>query len=51
MKIGFSIFWKIEVDDNIDSLNVDTTSEKIRADQIAADAVAEIVEDTITVVL
>lgn len=29
MQISFRIFWEIKVDDHIDSLDIDTTSEKI----------------------
>jgi hypothetical protein len=29
MQISLGVLWEIKVDDNIDSLNVDTTSEEI----------------------
>lgn len=51
MKIGFGVLGEIKVDNNVNSLDIDTTGEEIRADKIAADAITEIVEDAITVVL
>ena len=49
MEIGFSILGEIKVDDNVDGLNINTTCQKIGANEIAADPVTEIVEDTIAV--
>ena len=49
MKIRLRILRKVEVDDHIHSLDIDTTSEKIGTDEITADAVAEVVEDAIAV--
>jgi len=51
MKIGFGILGEIEVDDNVDGLNINTTCQEIRADKIAADAIAEVVEDAVAVCL
>lgn len=51
MEVGLGILWEIEVDDYVDRLNVDTTGEKVGADQVATNAVSEVVEDTVTVVL
>lgn len=51
MQISFRILGEIKVDDDIDSLNVDTTSEKVGADQVAANAIPEVMEDAVTVVL
>lgn len=48
MKIGLGILGEVKVDDNVDRLDIDTTGEKIRAYQVAADAIAEIVEYTIS---
>lgn len=51
LQIGFAETWKIEVDDNVDSLNVDTTSEEIGANEISAKARSEIVKNTISMFL
>ena len=51
MEVGLRILWEIEIDDYIDSLNVDTTGKKIRADKIAAYTVPEVVKHTISIVL
>jgi len=48
VEIGFRVLREVKVDDNVNGLNIDTTGEEIRADEVAADAVAEIVEDAIT---
>ena len=49
VKIGFGVFWEIEVDDNIDGLNVDTTSKEVRAHEVSTHAVTEVVEDAVAV--
>lgn len=51
VQVGFSVLGKIEVDDNVNSLNIDTTGEQVRADQVTAHAVPEVVENTVTSVL
>jgi len=51
MQIGFRHFWEVKVNDYVDSLNVNTTSEKVRTDQIATKAGPEIMENPITVSL
>lgn len=51
MKICLGILWEVKVDHHIDSLNVDTTREKIRADEVAANTVPKVVEDTVASVL
>jgi len=51
MEVGFSILREVEVDDYIHSLNVDTSGEEIRADEIAHCAVPEVVEDSVAVML
>lgn len=48
MEIGFAVLGEVEVNDNVDGLDIDTSSEEIRADKVTADTVAEIVEDTVT---
>jgi hypothetical protein len=49
VKIGLRVLGEIKVDDDIDSLNVNTTCEQIRTNEIPADTIAEIVEDAIAV--
>jgi hypothetical protein len=51
MEIGFCVFGEIEIDDNVDGLDVDTTGEEIGTDEIATDSLTEIVEDAITMSL
>lgn len=51
MQISFGHLWEVKIDDHVDSLNVNTTREQVRADQIATGSVAEIVENTVTMVL
>ena len=51
MQIGLSVLWKIEIDYNIDGLDIDTTGEEIGTNEIPADTVPEVVENTVTIVL
>ena len=51
MEISLRILRKIEIDDHVHSLDVDTTSKKIRADKIAAYTVPEIMKNAVTIVL
>ena len=51
MQIGFGVLRKVKVDYNVDSLDIDTTSEQIRTDKVSAYTVAEVMEDAVTVVL
>ena len=51
MKIGLCIFGEIKVDNDVDSLDINTTSEKIGANKVTAVTSAEIVEDAVTVLL
>lgn len=48
VEISLRVLREIEVDDNVHGLNVDTSGKQIRANQIPATPVAEIVEDTVT---
>ena len=48
MKIRFAVLRKVKIDDDVYSLYIDSTGKKIRADKVAAYAVAEIMENTIT---
>lgn len=49
MQVSFRILGEVEVYDDVDCLNIDTTGEKVRAYKIAANAFAEVVEDAVTV--
>jgi hypothetical protein len=51
MEVRLGIFGEIKVDNNVDSLNIDTTSEKIRANEVAANTIPKVVKDSIAVVL
>ena len=44
MKIGLSHSWEIEVYDNVDSLNIDTTRKEIGTDQVSAKTLEIIVK-------
>ena len=48
MQIGFGVLGEIEVDDDVDGLDVDSTGEQIGAHEVAADTVAEVVEDSVS---
>ncbi len=48
MEVRLRILWEVEINDDIYGLNVNATSKKVGAYEIAADTFAEIVEDTIT---
>lgn len=51
VQVGLRILGEVEVDDDVDRLNIDTASQQVRADEVTADAVAEIVEDPVAVLL
>ena len=51
MQIRLCVLGEIEVDNDVHSLNVDTSGQQIRADKVAAHAVAEVVEYAITIML
>jgi len=51
MQVRFCIFREIKIDDDVDCLNIDASSEQIGADEVSADALAEIVEDAVSVSL
>jgi hypothetical protein len=48
MKISFAVLWEVKVDDHVYGLYIDSTGKKIRADEVAAYPIAEIMENTIT---
>ena len=49
VQVRLRVLREVKVDDNVDGLNVDTTSEEIRRNQVTACTVAEIVENAVTV--
>ena len=51
VQIGFRHFGKVEIDDDVDGLNVDTASEQVRTDQITTKTGTEIVKYTVSVSL
>ena len=51
MQVCLTHLGEVKVDDHVDGLNINTTSEQVRANQVAAGAVAEVVENTIAMVL
>lgn len=51
MQIGFGVLREVKVDDDVDGLDINTSGEKIRADQVSANAVAEVVEDSVSSML
>lgn len=51
VQVGLGHFGEIEVDDHVDGLDINTASKQVRADQVTASTVAEIVEDTVSVLL
>ena len=51
MQIGLSILREIKVDDNVDGLDINTTCQEIRTDQVPTDTVSEVVEYSVSGVL
>lgn len=51
MKICLTGFWEIEVYDNIDTLNVNTSGTQIGTDKTSTVSASEVVEDFISVPL
>ena len=51
MQVGLSHLGEVEVDDDVDSLNVDTSGEEIAAHEVPAEAGPEVVEDSVAVSL
>jgi hypothetical protein len=49
VQISFSHFGKVEVYDDIDCLDVDSTREEITANKITAQTIAEVVENSVAV--
>lgn len=51
VQICLGIFGEIKVDDHIDRLYINATGQKIRTDKISTDTVAEIVKNSIAIML
>ena len=51
VKVGLGHLREVEVDDDVDGLDVDTSGEEIATDQVPAEAGSEVVEDSIAVSL
>lgn len=51
MQIGLGHFREVEVNNHVDSLDVNTASEQVRADQVTTSTIAEVVEDSVAVLL
>ena len=51
VQVGLSHLGEVEVDDDVDSLNVDTSGEEIAAHEVPAEAGPEVVEDSVAVSL
>lgn len=47
VEIGLGVLGEIKINDDVDGLDVDTTGQEIRADQVSTDTVPEIVEDAV----
>ena len=51
MQVSFRVARKVEIDDHIDSLDVDSASQKIRANKVAAMALAKFMENPVAMML
>lgn len=51
VQVGLCVLGEVEVYDHVNRLDIDTSGEQVRADKVSTDSVAEIVENTVTVVL
>ena len=49
MKVSFTVLGEIKVDDNVYCLNINTTSKEVGTDKVTTHAVAEVMENAITV--
>ena len=51
VQVGLGVLGEVEVDYHVHGLDVDTTGEEVGAHEVAHGAVAEVVEDAVTVLL
>ena len=49
MQVRLAILRKVKIDNDVHRLDINSTSEEVRADKVAAYAVAEVVEDAVAV--
>ena len=49
MQVRLAVLGKVKIDNDVHRLDINSTSEEVRADKIAAYAVAEVVEDAVAV--
>ena len=49
VEVRLRVLREVEVDDDVDGLDIDTASEEVRADEVAANAVTEVVENAVAV--
>ena len=49
VEVRFRVLREVEVDDDVNGLNIYTTGEEVGADKVAANTLAEVVEDAVTV--
>jgi len=49
MEIRLRILRKVEINDDVDGLDIDSSGEEVRTDEVATNAVAEVVEDAVSV--
>ena len=51
MEVSFGVLGEIEVDNDVDGRDIDTASKKVRRNKVTASAVAEVMENAVSVVL
>lgn len=51
VEVRLGVLGEVEIDDDVDCLDIDTSSEEIGTDEVTAQSTAEVVEDSVTVVL
>ena len=49
MEVCLRVLREIEVNDDVHRLDIDTTGEEVGTDKVAADTLAEVVEDAVAV--
>ena len=49
MKIGLRVLREIEINDDVYRLDIDTAGEEVGAHKVTANALAEVVEDSVSV--
>ena len=49
VEVRLGSLWEIKVDDDVDSLNIDTSSEEVRTNKVSGQSIPEIVENSVSV--